>query len=207
MKKRLPEVVGVASVLLLIGLVVFLYFRTREIGPQPEVPPAPVEAPVEGEIPILTYQGEPVKKGILTGEAGLRYELEGSFPSGLHPSDQEGFLTGNFVLKGDPLERGLKVMVGSVDGGYAFFGTYEGDFWGKARWISVPIDEVAREIKPGEPVRIAITYLFGEWGYIEYFKQREALLDGLALEYKENEYKLTIPSDLMFIPERVGVIR
>ncbi len=207
LKKRLPELVGVFLLAFLLGLVVFLYLRTRIL----EAPPAlPAEEDVVTQ--FVNRTGNPIQKSRAIGKVGFLYQLRGSFPQGLNLENKPGnsALRGRFVLQGDELEREIPVLLWMGDGRLSL-GRYEKSFEGDSRWTLTPVEEVASEIRAGEEVILVVEYELPKRISLEnvpeYFKTAQQILDGLAEEFYSGESSVAIPENFSLVSRGIGVLR
>ena len=208
LKRWLPALVGIFLLSLLVGLGVWLYLKTRLV----EAPPAPVvEAPVV--TPLVNQPGVPVKKGISQDNLGFSYELEGSFVGEIARDETrpDKAWRGQLVLRGDSMKRQIPILLISPTGIVAF-GRFESSLSGESVWRSVRVDEVAAEVKPGEPVQVVIQYSLpgparAGMEVPTYFQEIQQVLDGLAKEFDGRNFSLTIPEGFFLIANGLGVVR
>ena len=183
--------------LVLISVFFLLQLRTSKQSPSLEE---------VGKKSITHYAGDPIVKRIISGEKGVVYDLEGRFDEGLKAANG-GFLSGNFIINGDPLERKIQVYIGDIDGN-VFFGIYEKSFEGESNWKSVSSSVVAELVKPTDPVVIRFNYEFsGADGEREYLKEYEDILDVLIREFQTDDFQYEIPFDFILSSARLGVVR
>ena len=200
-KRYLPAVLSVTLVVLLVGLSIFLYLRTRTVKI-----PSTISPPEEVIKPLVNQPGNPIQKYISSDNLGFTYEIEGSFPSGLS-SREDGLLTGRFEIRGDTGKRQLKTMIGTL-AGYGLLGIYEGSFSQKVVWDDVPLSELGGRIQAGEAVRIRIEVKFERQDGISDFARRtQETVDALAVEMNSGNAELQIPSDFTLVTNGVGIIR
>lgn len=205
-QKILTALVVGGLLALLAGVIVFLYLQTRIREPGLDVPPAREEIKIE---PLVSKPDNPVQKRLGGDKLSYLYELNGSFAEALVLDERKenSVLRGRFTLSGDPLGREIAVVTG-VGGRKTLFGTFEGSLRGNSKWTMVENVQVAVEIKPGELVRLVVDYRLSQADAVpEYFSKTQNIMDSLAEEFNNNNFRLIIPENFYLIAEGVGVVR
>lgn len=212
LKKRwFPPLIGLLLVVFLSAFIITLYLQIRRME-IPSGPPGPEEISKAVIPPLISRPGNPVKKSIAEGKIGFAYELLGSFTKGVAVDETrpDKAWRGQFVLRGDPLKREIPVFLG-VPTGTVVFGRFEGSFAGRSVWNSVAAEEMALEIKAGEPVQLVVEYslpdLSSAESVPEYFRDIQRVIDGLSGEFDSGEYTMNIPEGFSLLSRGVGVVR
>jgi len=205
LRERSSAIAGVLLLVLLVGLAVFLYFRTRVL----EVPP-PEPSAEPAVTSILNQPNNPIQKYPGADKRSFLYKLEGSFV-GTIAQDQfreDKAWVGKFVLRGDSLKREIPLLIG-IPEDTVLFGIFEGTLSGDSTWKIRGMADVAIELKPGELVLIQSEQkLPPDLAVVpDYFRSNQQVLDTLAGEFNTKEFGYTIPSDYTLIVTGIGVAR
>ena len=201
MKNRVLFILVLGMFLLVLAASLYFFYKLKkeESLITPSYP--------EGQIREIPHEaGDPIRKTYLTNNKGFIYDFEGAFAGELKPLNPS-LLEGEFIIKDDPLNRKIKVFVGSVEG-TILFGKYKDSFSGDGLWTKTANNEVAREIKPGEDVKMRVEFSYSDNDSIdEPIRKREEITDKLINEFKSGTFDFKIPADFMLATNRVAVIR
>jgi hypothetical protein len=159
-----------------------------------------------GEDYLNSLPGDPIEKRNISG-GGASYQIEGSFVEKLEKKNE--LLTGQFVIKGDVLEREIKVFLGYINGTVAY-GTYEDTFDSESKWKLISSDLVTELIGPGEPV--VIRYVLqpnanDDIKINKYMKSMEEVMDALIYDFQRKEFLLELPENFIITSSHIGVIK
>jgi hypothetical protein len=158
-----------------------------------------------GKTFINQLPGDPIVKRIIADNGGVIYNIEGKFSKKLEK--QGVFLSGKFIIKDDPLEREINVLIGAADGNVSY-GTYDGSFNDSSTWKVAPNDMVAELINPGTQVLIRVELQLTEERQVkEYIKEKEEILDAIIREFQIGEFTYKIPADFTLVAMGIAVVK
>jgi len=153
--------------------------------------------------PSVSNFGDPIRKKISQDETQVIYEIIGSFPEGLRLENK--FLVGDFIIKNDPLEREITVVIGNTDR-EVYFGIYEGSFRGRASFRYVSTSVLVELIEPGELVELQIPIDLSQESE-ESIRASAPVLETLLDEFKKGTFEYMVPASFSLSPMRLGVVR
>jgi len=198
MKKTLLTLVVLVLISLIVASLVFI-LKLREkiqIGSAPEEKTISIQP---------SKEGSPIRMASAREGKGVYYELKGTFVNGLN-LDQErkdAALFGEFILKGDPLERKIPTYLGAVTG-YTLLGVYESSFSGTSHWSMVKTATIPEQISANEEVRVVLDFSLP---LSDYTGQVVDIMDKLLSEFSSDSFNYKIPSDFALYANGVGIVK
>ena len=158
-----------------------------------------------GKTFINQLPGDPIVKRIVADNEGVIYNIEGKFSKKLEK--QGVLLSGKFIIKDDPLEREISVLIGAADGNVSY-GIYDGSFNDSSTWKVASNDVVAELINPGTQVLIRVELQLAEERQVkEYIKEKEEILDAIIRDFQIGEFTYKIPADFMLVATGIAVVK
>ena len=159
---------------------------------------------------VVNFPSNPIQKVIKPDGTRVKYTVLGSFISDIQPSERilDSAYSGEFVIKGDPLDRIIPIIIGKGTG-LVTFGVYEGDFNSKSVWKAYSPEEAKQELVLGEEIQLTIGHDIPSSGNIpENILNAQEILDNLFDDFNSGEHNYNIPQELQaFEVSGIGVVR
>jgi hypothetical protein len=158
-----------------------------------------------GKTFINQLPGDPIVKRIVADNEGIIYNIEGKFSKKLEK--QGVLLSGKFIIKDDPLEREINVLIGAADGNVSY-GIYDGSFNDSSTWKVASNDVVAELISPGTQVLIRVELQLAEERQVrKYIKEQEEIMDAIIRDFQIGEFTYKIPADFTLVAMGIAVVK